>query len=398
MRIGSTRWTMGYVLRSVRGRKQGMAIPVKRKVFLIGSSPKSQIRSRKEGIGPQHCALIVRKKKLYIQDLRSGFPTHVNGLTVTPGGRLLLKKGDRVAMGPMEFAIEFRRKRRPAAVLVSAPFAAPPVPVGRPVTQRPMGPVAVPVNEALAAPAFLFTPVQPRPEGRIWTLAAVAALAVVGLGLGLLISRAFLNRAEDPIEDRDDNRMARREDRDADRALPQDKNRQAAKGQGEQSIVPPQGPKDFKQDQLPRPIGDDKPKEVRRKDPPAPEKVPVDEKKKPEAKAETKKPEPKDLPKENPVKAQVAFAEHVMPILVARCVNCHAGAKKKGGLDVSSIASMLKGGDTGPAIVAGDLEKSPLWMRVDDDTMPVTGKPLTMAEKKILQGWIAGATNGTFTK
>ena len=101
---------MAYVLKSARGKKQGLAIPIRTKVFLIGSSAKSQIRSRKAGVGRRHCALFLRKKQLYLQDLESGHPTRVNGLTVTPGARLVLKMGDSVAMGPMEFIIEQRHR------------------------------------------------------------------------------------------------------------------------------------------------------------------------------------------------------------------------------------------------------------------------------------------------
>src|SRR5438876_104161 len=62
---------MGYILRSARGRKQGLTIPLRTKVFLIGSSPRSQIRSRRPGVGRRHCAFVLRKRKLYLQDLES---------------------------------------------------------------------------------------------------------------------------------------------------------------------------------------------------------------------------------------------------------------------------------------------------------------------------------------
>jgi hypothetical protein len=395
-----------------------MAIPLKRKVFVIGSSPKSQIRSRKDGVGHQHCALVSRKRKLYLQDLRSGCPTLVNGTTVTPGGRLVLKKGDRVAVGPMEFVVEQRRRRKKASVLVAAPFAAPPVPLGKPVGQRSAGPAAVPVTDALVSPFIPpHRPYRPGQEGRGWTMAAVAALAIVGLGLGLLISRAFTNGSgEDQTAERDehhdkkeDNRLARREDK-----LGQ---QQAQNGQdrktGERSVTPPRDPKDVKQpDQSPsKPAVDEQNKE---KAPVKPEagtggkksdkETKPEVEKKPEPMREVKKPDPmpevkpSDPTKDNPVKSTVAYASHVQPILETRCLNCHGAAKKKGGLDLSSIAAMLRGGDTGPAIVAGDPEKSPLWMRVDDGSMPPAGKTLTTAEKKTLQDWILAAKNGTFPK
>jgi cytochrome c553 len=61
--------------------------------------------------------------------------------------------------------------------------------------------------------------------------------------------------------------------------------------------------------------------------------------------------------------AQVEFFEKkVRPVLVEHCYSCHsAGAKKlRGGLHADSRAALLKGGDTGPALVPGAPEKSRL--------------------------------------
>src|SRR5262245_42969603 len=100
---------MGYVLVSARGHKRGLKIPVRPKVFLIGSSSRARVRSRKAGVGRQHCVLLRRKKKLYLQDLDCGHPTQVNGVAMTPGMRVQLSPGDRVALGPMEFVIGYER-------------------------------------------------------------------------------------------------------------------------------------------------------------------------------------------------------------------------------------------------------------------------------------------------
>ena len=91
---------------------------------------------------------------------------------------------------------------------------------------------------------------------------------------------------------------------------------------------------------------------------------------------------------------RVTFAQHVSPIFEARCVSCHGATKKKGGLDVRTIEAIIKGGESGPSVVAGDPEKSILWMRVDDGSMPPAGKPLTAAEKKAISDWIVGAKGG----
>ncbi len=59
--------------------------------------------------------------------------------------------------------------------------------------------------------------------------------------------------------------------------------------------------------------------------------------------------------------AAVAFFESkVRPILVERCQSCHGEAKAKGGLRLDSKTGMLTGGDSGPVVVAGKPEESPL--------------------------------------
>src|SRR3954447_2068142 len=49
------------------------------------------------------------------------------------------------------------------------------------------------------------------------------------------------------------------------------------------------------------------------------------------------------------------FEKKIRPVLVEHCYKCHsAEAKKlKGGLALDSRAGLLKGGDSGPALVAG---------------------------------------------
>src|SRR4051812_20312954 len=52
---------------------------------------------------------------------------------------------------------------------------------------------------------------------------------------------------------------------------------------------------------------------------------------------------------------QLAFYEkQVKPILQQNCYKCHTGKKRQGGLKLDSRASLIEGGDTGPAI---DLKK-----------------------------------------
>ncbi|MDZ4685096.1 MAG: c-type cytochrome domain-containing protein, partial [Planctomycetaceae bacterium] len=80
-----------------------------------------------------------------------------------------------------------------------------------------------------------------------------------------------------------------------------------------------------------------------------------------------------------PSAEQVEFFEkRVRPVLVERCQKCHDAKQHKGGLRLDSRAAVMRGGDTGPAIVAGDPKSSLLIEAVNYDPdgyqMPPTGK------------------------
>ncbi len=52
------------------------------------------------------------------------------------------------------------------------------------------------------------------------------------------------------------------------------------------------------------------------------------------------------------------FEARVRPILVDRCYSCHAGIHAKGGLRLDSRQGWQAGGESGPALIPGDLEKT----------------------------------------
>jgi len=89
-----------------------------------------------------------------------------------------------------------------------------------------------------------------------------------------------------------------------------------------------------------------------------------------------------------------SFDEQIAPLLAERCWSCHGGGETKGGLDLSRQATALAGGESGPALVPGDLNRSQLWERVSNNEMPPK-QPLTANEKALLKAWISdGATWG----
>ncbi|MBX3415475.1 MAG: PSD1 domain-containing protein [Pirellulales bacterium] len=93
-----------------------------------------------------------------------------------------------------------------------------------------------------------------------------------------------------------------------------------------------------------------------------------------------------------PEPAQVEFFEkHVRPLLVQNCYPCHSADAKevRGGLRLDSRAGWITGGDSGPAVVPGDPEASPLIraVRYEDFEMPPNGK-LPGADVARLVEWV----------
>ncbi len=98
------------------------------------------------------------------------------------------------------------------------------------------------------------------------------------------------------------------------------------------------------------------------------------------------------LPLTPAARAQTAgldgFRRDVAPLLSARCLACHNAESHKGGLDLSRRATALAGGDSGPALEAGQPDASLLIERVTDGSMPPTRDRLTPAEVAALRTWV----------
>jgi len=89
---------------------------------------------------------------------------------------------------------------------------------------------------------------------------------------------------------------------------------------------------------------------------------------------------------------QAAFAAVIHPILEDKCASCHGPEKSKGGLRVDSLEALLKGGDSGPAIVSGKSADSEVIKRMllpldHDDHMPPDGKPQPDRDELTLIRW-----------
>lgn len=86
------------------------------------------------------------------------------------------------------------------------------------------------------------------------------------------------------------------------------------------------------------------------------------------------------------------FEKQVRPLLAERCYECHSDASKvKGGLALDSRETILKGGDSGAALVAGLPEKSLLIEAVrynNRDLQMPPKKRLSDSEIQTLETWI----------
>lgn len=89
-----------------------------------------------------------------------------------------------------------------------------------------------------------------------------------------------------------------------------------------------------------------------------------------------------------------AFAP-VATLLEQRCVRCHSESRPQGGLALVSRDAMLKGGDSGPALVPGQAANSLLIEKIigPKPEMPAEGAALTNSEVRQFRHWIdSGAT------
>ena len=84
------------------------------------------------------------------------------------------------------------------------------------------------------------------------------------------------------------------------------------------------------------------------------------------------------------------FEAKVRPVLADNCLECHGAEKHKGGLRLDVRAAMLKGGDTGPAVVPGKPEESPLIeaIRYEGEVQMPPKKKLKAEEIAALTDWV----------
>jgi mono/diheme cytochrome c family protein len=98
----------------------------------------------------------------------------------------------------------------------------------------------------------------------------------------------------------------------------------------------------------------------------------------------------KTLPQ--PAGRAISFTKDIKPIFEASCIKCHGRGRAKGDFQIDSRETILKGGESGLAVVPGKSEQSlliELVMGFDPDSaMPKKGTKLTPQQIGVLRAWI----------
>jgi hypothetical protein len=84
------------------------------------------------------------------------------------------------------------------------------------------------------------------------------------------------------------------------------------------------------------------------------------------------------------------FRERVAPVFETRCIRCHGDVSPKAKLSLTTLTAAFKGGESGPAIVAGKPEESVLLEMISGDPpeMPQKEQPLSKHEVAGIRSWI----------
>ncbi|MFM2096572.1 MAG: hypothetical protein RIS70_3696 [Planctomycetota bacterium] len=96
----------------------------------------------------------------------------------------------------------------------------------------------------------------------------------------------------------------------------------------------------------------------------------------------------------------IDYLRDVKPLLQTRCYACHGALKQQAGLRLDTAASVLRGGESGASVKAGDPAASLIMQRVTasdlSQRMPPEheGEPLNAEQVEVLRRWISNGAKG----
>lgn len=96
----------------------------------------------------------------------------------------------------------------------------------------------------------------------------------------------------------------------------------------------------------------------------------------------------------------VIYADLIQPVLEQKCMSCHSDTKSQGGLNMSTYALLLEGGEHGAVIEPEAPLGSEIVRRVTINPasvkyMPTKGTPMTFTEINLLSWWIESGADSS---
>ena len=86
------------------GVHEGKIVPIIGSQFLVGRDPQCQLRPASQAVSKQHCAVLLRDGKVYLQDFGSTNGTILNE-AVVQGDERQLNDNDSLKIGPLDFTV-----------------------------------------------------------------------------------------------------------------------------------------------------------------------------------------------------------------------------------------------------------------------------------------------------
>lgn len=162
-------------LRIATGKQQGSSIPLPQGKFLVGREEDCHLRPNSDLVSRHHCVFTVDDFSVRLRDLGSTNGTFVNGERLK--GAVILKPGDRVLIGKLDFEVQIREGATAAvspssidtvmiagsaeAASASTQFAMPVVDVQGNLVGSPPGPVIAPPSAPVADASQITPAVSP---------------------------------------------------------------------------------------------------------------------------------------------------------------------------------------------------------------------------------------------
>ncbi|MEX2026669.1 MAG: DUF1549 domain-containing protein, partial [Pirellulaceae bacterium] len=92
------------------------------------------------------------------------------------------------------------------------------------------------------------------------------------------------------------------------------------------------------------------------------------------------------------------YVSQVKTVFQKHCFACHGALKQEGNLRLDTVAAMLRGGDSGAAVAAGDATTSLIVQRITSsdasERMPQEAEPLQAEQIEAIKAWIAAGAAG----